>query len=173
MLLEMILSDPGLGAPLFVTITSLPTATIASKLASSPDLVAYYINLDAMQADPALLERLLSLRWTKDTLPTPLPSHKLSKLARILSRSPSPHYHLKRLSWVMCHQPGRPIPNGQQRGIGAWERNLDDILAAPESEAWRLIDEHNLEGPFENKGDVSDDSEGWDLDDERDSDGPD
>ena len=181
MLLDMVLPPPGLAPspetpPLFVTITSLPTATIASKLAGPPDLGVYYIGLDAMQADPALLERQLAqIRSTRDASSVALPSHKLSKLARILSYSPSPHYHLKMLScsWGIRHETSRTVPIGQQREVTTWEGNLEDILAAPEPEAWRLIDEYLLEEPYGDEGDVGDCSEGLDYDDERDSDASD
>ncbi|TEB24389.1 hypothetical protein FA13DRAFT_1739237 [Coprinellus micaceus] len=131
-LLDVILSNVGPsrsmgGCPLFVTVTSLPTATLASRLRRFSWSGVYYINLDGMKADVSLLQSTLLHQFPDDA--PPLKTHKL---ARILATSPKPARHLKMLIDHWQHD----------WNWTRWEKRLDPILAAPEPEAWRLIEEH-------------------------------
>jgi hypothetical protein len=132
-LLEMILVEGGLSpstqgtAPLFITVTSLPTETLLDKLPRFSGPMVYYVNLDVMKADPVLLEQLLLAKFKREELP---PASKVSKLARILASSPRPYHDFKTLQRL------------RRSSDPDWEKRLDPILASPESDAWRLFDEH-------------------------------
>ncbi|TEB31211.1 hypothetical protein FA13DRAFT_1791503 [Coprinellus micaceus] len=115
--------------PLFITVTSLPTATLAGRLRQFSWPGVYCVNLDGMKADVSILEEVLSIQTHT------VPRLKIHKLARILTHSPKPARHLKRLIDHWYHDED------------GWEDCLDPILAAPESEAWRLIEEHFGEIP--------------------------
>ncbi|TEB31202.1 hypothetical protein FA13DRAFT_1791499 [Coprinellus micaceus] len=127
-------SDSTGRSPLFITVTSLPTATFASRLGPLPWPGVYYVNLDGMKADVSILEGVLPFQTHT------VPQLKIHKLARILAASPKPARHLKRLI------------NHQRYNWEGWEDRLDPILAAPESEAWRLIEEHFGEIPSDDGG---------------------
>ena len=111
--------------PLFITITSIPTATLVSRLRQFSWPGVYYVNLDGMKADVSILEQTLS-----NHIYPHIPPLKIPKLAQILAASPKPARHLKRL---LGHW---------RQGRDGWDDRLDLVLAAPESEAWRLIEEH-------------------------------
>jgi len=83
-----------------------------------------FLDLDAVRLDPAILEGVLLRGRAEERLPL-LPH----KLARILAKSPTPCHHLEKLVHFLNSEP-------------KWEGRLDPILAGPESEAWRLIDDH-------------------------------
>ncbi|TEB24410.1 hypothetical protein FA13DRAFT_1797280 [Coprinellus micaceus] len=138
-LLDVISSDIGQSGstgrlPLFITVTSLPTATLAGRLRQFSWPGVYYVNLDRMEADVSLLEQILFYSIHH------IPPSKIHKLARILAISPKPARHLKRL-----------IDHRKHNWEG-WEDRLDLVLAAPESEAWRLIEEHPGEIPPDDEG---------------------
>jgi hypothetical protein len=101
--------------PLFITVTSLPTVTLASRLLQFSLPGVYYINLDGMKADISLLEGiLLNILKTDD-----IPPLKIHKLAHVLAASPEPAFYLKRLRVQVENNPFQ------------WEKYLDPILAAP------------------------------------------
>jgi hypothetical protein len=127
-------SDATRRPPLFITVTSLPTATLASRLRQCSWPGVYYLNLDGMKVDVSLLEVILSNQTAAD------PQLKFHKLAQILATSPKPACHLQRLIDHWYHD------------SDGWENRLDPILAAPESEAWHLIEEHFGDIPMEVKG---------------------
>jgi hypothetical protein len=154
-LLDLILldtrqSDSTGKPPLFITVTSLPTATLAGRLRQFSWPGVYCVNLDGMKADVSILEEIL-LHWMDD-----IPPSKIHKLARILTHSPKPARHLKRLidHW--------------DRDEDGWEDCLDPILAAPESEAWRLIEEHFGEILSDDEGGESGEEE-WESDEDQSS----
>lgn len=101
----------------------------------------YYVDMHTWKPDNAVLEGFFA-SWPDQKLP--LPPFKLSKLARILAASPRSSSHIKKLLRL------RHSPDAQ------WENRLDPILAAHESEAWLLIDEH--------LADIVTDEEGGDRD---------
>jgi hypothetical protein len=127
--------------PLFITVTSIPTATLASRRHQFSWPGVYYVNLDGMKADVSLLDDTL-LQMVVIMAPS-----KIHKLARILASSPKPARHLKRLidHW--------------DRNWKTWEDRLDPIFAAPESEAWRLIEEHFGDIP----SDSGEGDESWEV----------
>jgi hypothetical protein len=150
-LLDTILSEGGLsqptgGPPLFVTITSLPTWTLADKLRHFSG-TSIYINLDDMKVDPALLEAIIVTQILEENLPPP---RKVSKLARILASSPRLGHHLEtirpHLQTLRPHFHAKP-PLLPIHDYLQCENCLGIILAGPESEALRLIDEHFGESP--------------------------
>jgi hypothetical protein len=136
-------SHAGGGLPLFITVTSLPTATLASRLRQFSWPGVYYINLDGMKADTSLLEAILL-----GYVPHDLPRFRIRRMARILAASPTPARHLKRFI------------NLQRRDFGAWGKRLDPLLAAPESEAWRLIEEHFGDIPLDDEGSENGEDDG-------------
>lgn len=127
--------------PFFLTVTSLPTEMLARGLPHLSGPGVYYIDMHAWKPDNAVLEGFFA-SWPDQKLP--LPPFKLSKLARILAASPRSSSHIKKLLRL------RHSPDAQ------WENRLDPILAAHESEAWLLIDEH--------LADIVTDEEGGDRD---------
>ncbi|TEB24424.1 hypothetical protein FA13DRAFT_1739274, partial [Coprinellus micaceus] len=138
-LLDVISSDVGQSGstgrpPLFITVTSLPTATLAGRLRQFSWPGVYCVNLDGMKADVSILEGILPFQTHT------VPQLKIHKLARILAASPKPARHLKRLIDHLDHD------------WKGWENRLGPILAAPESEAWRLIEEHFGEIPSDDGG---------------------
>ncbi|TEB31214.1 hypothetical protein FA13DRAFT_1732664 [Coprinellus micaceus] len=153
-LLDEILSHAGQSdstgrPPLFITVASLPTETLASRHCQLSRPGVYYVNLDGMKADVSLLERTL-FQWVQYVRPPP-PPPKIRKLARILAASPQPARHLKSLfkHWTDDR--------------GEWQRRLDPVLAAPEAKAWRLIEVHFGDIPPDDEGGESGE-EDWEGD---------
>ena len=108
--------------PLFITVATIPTKTLAGRLRQFSWPGVYYLNPDGMKADVSFLEEIL-LQRIQPFSTSPVPPYKIHKLARVLATSPKPARDLKRL---LDHY------DYDRRG---WEARLDPILAAPESEA--------------------------------------